>query len=223
MRKLIFIRKCLLCGCDTEGLGDICDTCKNQASIISGPVCSVCGIPLVSELETCLRCREQDFSFMRNISLFEYKGTAKDIFYQYKFAGNKIIARWYAQLLTGVIERNFSEPIVIPSPGSYMKKVRKGWDQVEQISSHLHKQCGCSVVHALKKKDGNDQKKLDLKGRRENLRNRITAHKRIGRLEGKDVLLLDDIFTTGATADECSRVLKEKGVRSIISLTIAID
>lgn len=101
--------------------------------------------------------------------------------------------------------------------------MRRGWDQVEEICRHLNVLVGNEVVNALKKKKGVAQKKLDLEERKMNLQGRIVPGRRIGRIFGKNILLIDDIFTTGATAHECASVLKSNGALRVESLTVAID
>jgi len=130
---------------------------------------------------------------------------------------------WYCSLLADIIHREFKEYMVIPSPYRYFKKIRKGWDQVDYLSSILSKKYDISVLNLLKRSSGGDQKKLDLEGRRNNLRGNISVRKRRIDCRGRKLLFFDDIFTTGATADECSAVLKEYGASEVAVLTIAID
>lgn len=222
MYKLQIIHKCYICGNKTVHNSLVCIDCRTGSPLISGSVCSVCGIPILSEESICIRCRTNEYSFDRNISLFQYKNVARDIFYQYKFKKHREIGLWYCSLLSDIIKKEFPGFIVVPSPYRYFKKIRKGWDQVEFISNHLKKRHHIPIVSLLKRSSGTDQKKLNYDGRKNNLKGNITVKKNMN-IDGKQVLFLDDIFTTGATADECARILKQKGASEVAVLTIAID
>jgi len=222
MYNFKIINECYLCGNDNSEIGNICLKCKNDSVLIDTIVCKSCGLPLVSEKYFCMRCRDLDYSFESNRSLFEYKNTAKEIFYQYKFKRHKKVACWYAEMLSQKIKKEYEDYLVVPSPYKYWKKVKKGWDQVESITNILKKKYGIRVISALQKKGTLDQKKLDLLQRKINLKGKIKFQNSI-RIIGEKILLIDDIFTTGATADECSTVLIENGAESVKILTIAID
>lgn len=93
---------------------------------------------------------------------------------------------------------------------------------MEYIAKILKREYKRDIVFALYKKKGLDQKTLDLEGRRKNLKNRIEIRRGIS-VKGKKILIIDDIFTTGATADECARILLLKEAADVVSLTLAID
>ena len=215
--------RCLLCGTTTNELGSICIQCKNNSPVIDSDICSVCGIPLSSELSTCLRCRQSDFSFDSNRSLFQYMNTAKDIFYHYKFKNNRVIGFWYASLLSSIIKLHYPDYILVPSPSRFKKKLKKGWDQVDFISSVLKHKYKIEVNRTLKRTGNKDQKALNWESRMENLKGKITMNNKSNEIINRKILFFDDIFTTGATANECCRVLKLKSPEITKVLTIAID
>ncbi|MBB6478820.1 ComF family protein [Spirochaeta isovalerica] len=110
------------------------------------------------------------------------------------------------------------------SPASAAKKRKKGWDQVEQICGVLKKTNRFKVVQVLKKKSATGQKMLSLEDRKKNLKGKIHCTLNGASLiQEKNILLIDDVFTTGATADECSSVLKKNGASRVVSLTVAVD
>jgi ComF family protein len=215
--------KCYVCGELNCEIGNICSICKSKSLLIRGTICCTCGIPLVSEIDQCLRCRQNEYSFDGNVALFEYKNTAKEIFYQYKFKKHRKIALWYAAMMREIIDRDYYDYLIVPSPYRVYKKIVKGWDQVECISEILRKQYKLPVVSLLKRSGSLDQKKLDLQGRKANLKGKITLKPHKEGLKGKKLLFIDDIFTTGATSSECASVLKKQGVQIVRVLTVAID
>ena len=218
-----YIHDCHLCGNPTGQSGDICQKCKGKSPVISGEICCICGIPLISENSVCMRCRKRNYAFERNFSIFEYKNRAREIFYHYKFAKHRDIAIWYCELINDLVAAEFHDYLIVPSPSRYYKKIRKGWDQIEYLCSILKGQYNLPVKKVLKRSGGSDQKRLDLEDRITNLKGKISVRRNFKSIKGQKILFLDDIFTTGATADECSRVLIEYGAASVTSLTIAID
>lgn len=223
MVRIQIKQKCYVCGEESIHNSGICLNCRNESSPIQDDVCSQCGIPLISENRLCLRCRTIEYHFDRNNSLFFYADMARDIFYQYKFKKHKRIAFWVCELLAEKIFRDFQGYLLVPSPYRYFKKVKKGWDQVQWICKILKNKHGIISHSCLSRRSGKDQKLLDLNGRRDNLRGSILFRKGKSSIKGDKILLLDDIFTTGATADECARILKENGASEVAVLTIAID
>ena len=223
MIRIQIKRKCYVCGKETTHYSGICLNCRNKSSPIQGDVCFKCGIPLISEKTICLRCRTIDYHFDRNDSLFFYADMARDIFFQYKFRKHKRIAFWFCELIADRIFRDFQGYLLVPSPFRYFKKIKKGWDQVQWICRILKKRHGLVSQSLLRRCSGTDQKLLDLNGRRQNLRGSIVFRKGILSIKGENVLFIDDVFTTGATADECARILKKNGASEVAVLTIAID
>ena len=222
MLKINYQNECFLCGELNINSDNICDHCKGNSSFIQTEQCSTCGQPLISEISECMRCRNSDFHFQNNRSLFEYKNTSKEIFYQYKFKKNRKIGLWYSFLLSEIIIRDFADYLIIPSPYRYLKKVRKGWDQVEYLTNILKKKYHLNVLKVLRKKGTIDQKKLNINQRKENLSGCIIFNNKY-LIKDKKILFIDDVFTTGATANECAKVLLEHKAQLVSVLTIAID
>ncbi len=222
MMNIFKIDYCILCGKATVELGSICLNCKKKCQVENQGFCTICGIPIISEKNKCLRCRSSDFSFNSGYSLFEYKNTSREIFYQYKFKKKKEIGEWYAFLIDKVITEKYPDYIIVPSPYRKRKKIKKGWDQVEFIMRILNRKYNYNINRLLRRKESLDQKQLNSIGRHENLKGKIHLRRKT-MICSNNYLFIDDIFTTGATAEECSRVLLDSGAKNIAVLTIAID
>lgn len=223
MFKIKIVRECDLCGRENTHKSNICPHCRKKLVLIEEPVCSICGIPLISEKNTCLRCRSKQFSFDRNISLFEYRSVGKELLYLYKFEKCYNISYWFAEIINKKLDMITGNFVIVPSPPGIGKKKRKGWDQVELISSILRDIYKRPVYQILVKKRGSAQKKLNLEERKKNMAGRISIKPNSYKKIPGRIILLDDIFTTGATANECARALKDGGTNEVISLTLAID
>ena len=182
----------------------------------------MCSTPLLSELQICTRCRVTEYHFKKNYSLFPYDGTVRELIYQYKFKGRKNIAAVFARFLAEAYRQRFKgETVVLAPPGTAGVKTR-GWDHVAVVGGVLRKRYNVPVVRCLKRLPGAAQKELNFSQRKENIRGKISCTGKNLPVGGA-VLLLDDVFTTGVTADECSSVLLRAGVGSVSVLTIAID
>jgi competence protein ComFC len=218
--EVTFPGRCLLCGDRLffEGGSPLCEGCREGLKPLSGPRCRVCSMPLVSEKETCIRCRETTFTFGECFSLFAFEGKVRDLIHMYKFSGRTRLAGVFAGFLAGPAATRFGDVVVVPVPP---RPERRGNDHVGRIARVLRTRHGLAVCSALEKRRGPAQKTLDFEQRRGNL---VGAFRmKAGMNVPLNVLLLDDVFTTGATLDACARVLREGGVKQVSALTIAID
>lgn len=232
---------CLLCGAPFlfESVDEapdaaaipLCRSCHRSLRPLAGRRCARCSQPLTSESALCLRCREREFSFDANWSLFPYEGPIRELIYQYKFRNNRRLGRYFALWLAREYRVRYAGLPLVPVPFRPSGKRQRGWDHIECILGHLRRTYRIPVQTLLVRDNGRQQKRLDFEGRMGNLKGRVRM--RAGSTGSpasslrfglpSSVVLLDDIFTTGATASECSRVLREAGVLKVSVLTIAID
>jgi predicted amidophosphoribosyltransferase len=176
---------------------------------------------LVSESITCMRCREADFVFESNVALFPYSGAAKELIRKFKFEGRIRLAGLFAAFAAAAVcpAREMYPVVPVPSrPG------RRSPDPVGRVAACLERRHGKTVRRLLVRTGGSEQKSLDLPRRRENLRGMIQLAPAKGSSElPPRVILLDDIFTTGATIDACARVLLDAGCLGVYAITFAIE
>jgi ComF family protein len=190
----------------------------------------VCGAPLISELSLCLHCREEEgrlteegqgrFSYDMARSLFPYRGPARELMYQYKFRGRKFLASylaWRIQECYGSLIKGFA---IVPAPAEPRNLKKRGWDPVLVLARELARINGNDVEPVLGRKRSISQKGLNREERKENLKGKIYVRKS---LKSRHVVILDDIWTTGATAQICSAVLKEFHPEQIMVLTVCRD
>jgi ComF family protein len=154
-----------------------------------------------------------------------YEGILRSLVHQFKYDGSRRLARLLAgvaraaapSLLAGVTA-------VVPVPLHPLRRLRRGFNQCEDLAHEL----GPPVWRVLRRvRHGPMQTRLPSLGRQQNAsgafacRWRWSLSSRRHRLRGQVIVLLDDVMTTGATADECSRVLVEAGASEVRVLTIA--
>ena len=223
--NLLIINRCVICGkilVKQSKLYPLCWECELKQIKNNKHVCSICGYPLISETEKCLRCRDADFNYITNRSIFIYSGNIKELIYLYKFKNRKQLSEYFAKHLAAVLIKDYSECIIIPVPGRKIVKKKKGWEHIDLIANILKRKYKLPVQKILKRKGKKAQKTLSREKRAENLQQNVSIKRNI-KLLPKNIVLIDDVFTTGTTINECAGILKSAGAKNIFSLTIAID
>ncbi len=206
----------------------LCGSCWKNMPLIRETVCFGCGLPLAMEMQQCLDCKAKDFSFTQARCAGRYEGILRELILKFKFSGFSELHFLFAALIHWQIKRHpFPEPIhlIVPVPMWPQDQYVRGYNQAELISHTLASQL--HVLHypkALSKiKISARQAELGQHERRKNVENAfaITNSEYKQALFQKNVLLIDDIFTTGSTLHECARALKKGSVQHVYVATIA--
>lgn len=224
--ELLFPGRCLLCGSSllaadrptgTAGpFTPVCRSCLDSLQPLRGRRCRRCSAPLIAARGVCTRCRRREYHFTANLSLFAYHGPVKELLYQYKFMKRYRVAPILADFLAAAYKDHFSGLPLVPVPG------RKARDHVETVCRILERKHAVPVRRLLTRRGGVPQKTLDYARRCRNIRGSI-AYTGGGAAPAAEIVLLDDVFTSGATASECARVLRGQGIKSVRVLTFALD
>lgn len=223
--ELLFPGRCLSCGrwlllSDSAGL-PVCGECRRSLAVLAGERCGTCSAPLAGERDTCTRCRAAGFAFEKNLSVFAYAGRVRDLVIAFKIAGRTRLAGFFADHLARLARDAFPGRALVPAPA---RPGRREPDGVERIARVLERRPGHEIRRCLLRTGGVEQKSLDPAARRENLRGRIVVRPGFSRADlPPHPVVLDDVFTTGATADACARALLSAGCLSVSVLTLAID
>jgi len=168
-----------------------------------------------------MRCRGADFVFESNIAIFPYARQAKELIRKLKFEGRIRLAGLFADMAAAAFPPEWEAYPIAPVPS---RPGHKTPDPADRVAACLEKRYGKTVRRLLVRTGGLQQKSLDLPRRRENLRGMIqmAPDRSLSGLPPQ-VILLDDIFTTGATIDACARVLRDAGCQRVFSVTLAIE
>ena len=218
-------QRCLLCSLALPGIATngapLCDICADRLCPLRAPTCERCGVSLLSENRVCLRCRERELAFERNVAIFEYSGTVVDLIHAYKFNGSRLLGRSFGQWLYQAWYHWWPTVPIVPVPANPRARARRGWDQTLDLLANMRHYGRIPAQNLLHRRRSQAQKQLNRAQRLLNLRDTLSVRR--GARPAPEVVLLDDVFTTGATLHECARVLMQHGTERVFGLTLAID
>ncbi|MCL5884738.1 MAG: ComF family protein [Deltaproteobacteria bacterium] len=169
---------------------------------------------------------EKPYAFA--LSLYAYEGPVREGIRAAKYAGRSGAAAPFAEALAEAIRGPWSgwfpdgrRPTIVPVPLRPRKYLRRGYNLPSLVGAALAKRTGWPFAPALLRRTGGDrpQAGLPLRDRRENVREAFSAAPGAGM--PREILLLDDVLTSGATAESCARALKTAGAEHIVVLTVA--
>ncbi len=210
----------------------ICAACLVNLQRLDGPICSACGIPVTSgaaSVDLCVRCARNPPSFGKARALFCYRTSADtqpdvlgSIIRRHKYGPNQALGAVLAELLDDRLPVDASYHVVIPVPLHRRRLLSRGFNQAALLASAVTRKLGSrlDVATLIRVIATPPQTAQDLDSRRRNVHNAFVVRypERIAR---RNVLLVDDVLTTGATANECARVLRAAGAAGVDVLTIA--
>jgi ComF family protein len=237
---VLFPADCRVCGDPLAALSrvPVCDVCWNNLPEQFGPLCSRCGESLsISDFGQggepyCRPCRLASPDFERTVAHGLYTGTMRSLLHLLKYDGLEPVAVKLGVLLAAQVAAIADLPakmVVVPVPLFEGKRRERGFNQSELLAratcDALRRlrpawQGELAVGTLVRQRATDSQAGLTMLERRRNLRGAFSVPKP-EKLHGRDVLLIDDIYTTGATARACSLALKKGGAASVWVATVA--
>jgi len=172
--------------------------------------------------ELCNDCRTIRHYFDKAYSAVEYRDEVKKALIRYKFFGKKQLIDTFVELMLYKVEKLKNIDLVVGVPLHQKRFKERGFNQSENLAKLLAERLGYLFDNKILAKVKETQNQSEL-SRIRRLKNLKLAFKIIDKtkVKGKDILLVDDIYTTGATVSECSKVLKQAGASHVYVLTIA--
>ncbi len=217
--SLLFPDRCMYCGeIIIDSKVPICDECIKNMPVFKEKCCNICG----RETAQCF-CKIGDFAFDRNISVMRYDGVAKTIIRRMKFGKKPQLISFLANEMALKIKKEYKDKafdFVTFVPMHPIKQMRRGFNQSYELAKIIAYKLDIPLYPTLKKKfKFKSQKNLKRKDRFKNIRG---TFKSINKYTGKNILIIDDIMTTGATLSECALTLKRSGALHVFTATFAI-
>ena len=221
-----FPNRCPLCDNVISYGNELCSDCEKKVPYIKEPVCKKCGKQIENERqEFCGDCGRKKHHYIQGKAVFSYEKEMKLSMYRFKYSNRREYAKFFAK---NAAERyadwiNFREiEAIIPVPLYSGKRRRRGYNQAEVFAKCLAVQTGIPVVNKIIKRVRNTtpQKELNDRQRKDNLKGAFQVITNI--VKYNKILLVDDIYTTGATVDAAAEALKNAGVAEVYVLCICI-
>lgn len=211
---------CIVCNASIKS-GYLCDRCKASLEIINGKRCRICGKPL-KEGEICSDCLKTPHYFKQNVSPFEYEGIVKELIAKFKYFNERHLASFFADYMADAVKNmGWNIEVIVPVPLHRIRLDERGYNQSELLARELSYRLNIFMSKALRRvKNTTTQTALHREERMENVKGAFKVTYK-DTIEGKNVLLVDDVLTTGATLDECAKALKENGAKEVYVVTIA--
>jgi competence protein ComFC len=216
---IFFPQWCIGCGKEGEF---ICDSCRRSLPRIMPPLCPRCGRPQTSGI-LCSSCVSWQAKINGIRSPFRFDGVIRQAIHQLKYRNLRTLAQPLAGLLQDYLATNpLSGEVLVPVPLHQKRLRERGYNQSRQLARELGKLISLPVVDdcLIRHRLASPQTRaVTVEERRRNVADAFSC--RDGRLKGKQVLLVDDVSTSGATLDAGATVLKAAGAASVWGLVVA--
>ena len=218
---LIFPKTCGYCEKITLNNGYICNECREKYIYEFQNKCKLCGKTTYNIYDICNECigKRIYYSSLRYVTFYE--DIMKQRITEYKFFEKKYLSHFFAEIILNNVEK-FEADLLIPVPIGKKRKLERGYNQSDLIAKELAQKWDIKFEpNVLKKvKETPKQSKLTARERQKNIKNAFEVID-LDRVKGKKVILFDDIFTTGATVNEISRLLIKCGANAVNIIVIA--
>lgn len=211
---VVFPERCAICSAPG---GVLCAPCRHALIRLAPPVCERCGSPSSWPVRRCAECSGRRLAFARARSAIVYDARARSLVREWKERGRRELAHEAALLVADVIPAPEVEAIV-PVPGDPERAWKRGDVAPSALARALAELWSAPAVFLLKRTHSRPrQRGLTLAERRRNVRSSVLATAPAPRT----VCLVDDVYTSGATADACAAALRRSGARRIEVVTFA--
>ncbi|MEI8108710.1 MAG: ComF family protein [Verrucomicrobiota bacterium] len=228
LASLLYPPHCAQCSTDTPIGHHLCPLCLSQAETIVDPFCQRCSEPFhgaITSAFTCSNCADRTLHFSAAITRYRSQGIVRNLIHRFKYDGHFYLRHPLADWLLHSLDdpRILAIPIdaFIPVPLHPTRFRERQFNQAEVLASLLAKHTAIPILHALSRtRYTSTQTRLDRLQRMENLRNAFRLVQSTP-VHNRHLVLVDDVFTTGSTVNECARVLTIAGAASVRVVTIA--
>ena len=210
--------RCVFCGSE-DCKYNICDECFASLPFIKSPTCIRCGGRVLPEEIICQDCAQVKHLVDVNYSILDYDDFVKSKIISFKQNKKRKIGVAFAHIVKEYYDAlHLDIDVIVPVPIHTNRLKERGFNQSEILASKLGEKVNTHILERIK--DTPHQTGLSRKNRRENLDRSFSVVDK-SKVKGKNILLVDDIYTTGSTLDECASTLYKCGAKSVQSLCLA--
>lgn len=230
---IVFPPRCALC--DTvlpPGGGYICDECTDKLSFVKEPRCFKCGKTIAAfEEEYCMDCSRRKRSYIKGYPVFNYVPPISESIMALKYGRRQEYSKFFGRIIADKYGEEFIRigiDALVSVPVFKKKYATRGYNQAELIALEIERRTGIMNMHdfLVRVEETPPQKELTDEEREKNMIRAFSIGK--GFASGKSenvpsrILLVDDIYTSGATIEACTRVLLAAGVKEVYYTSVAI-
>lgn len=212
----------------THAEGYVCSDCGRYVRVIQEPFCARCGLPFEGDMRTrfeCSNCRELNLHFDSARSAVLARGLVLDVIHRYKYQR----AIWFEPFLGDLLIRRAApalDPsewdVIIPVPLHPVREREREFNQAQRLARRLSRATGIPVnTRCLRRIRATRTQTLLKRAERANNMRKAFSSKPAVPLRGVSCVLVDDVFTTGATTSACAHTLKAAGARKVCVWTVA--
>jgi ComF family protein len=227
--NLIFPSRCIGCKKREENL--LCEDCIRKIDFLTPPYCKICGKKakgIVLENSICGECRTVNNYFEYARAAGEYRDLLKKAIHFFKYRKKDRLKIPLGKILVEYlkncdIKEYFYEcDLIIPVPLHPKRLKERSFNQAQLLAEILGEELKIPVIsdNLIRVKETSSQINLNKKEREENVRGAFSLKEKEN-IKGKNILLIDDVYTTGSTVRECAKILKKFGAKKINVLTLA--
>ncbi len=227
LQSFIYPYACLECQTYLDGLSGLCSCCAKKLNYILDNYCCHCGIPFdldIGNTLNCAECFKKPPQYTQARSLFHYQEGIKNLILKLKYADAHYVVPFLARQMTLYMQKhNINPDYMIPVPSHYRTLWQRQYNPVAILSNEMSRINKIPVLmRGLKRIKYNSQKGATKIQREINLKNAFVCPDFINPIiKDKNMLLIDDVMTTGATLKSCTKALLKAGVKSVKILTLA--
>ena len=200
----------------------LCSDCEDSLQFLTG-ICEICGSP--ENPSACPVCNSNEFVFDKARSIFFFNATVQNLIHELKYNEMKRIAKYleeYVSKYLSIFQPFENIDIIAPVPLHKVKKRARGFNQAEFLSKEISRHMNWVHISnlVLRNRFTDTQTKLDRKQRQENVSDAFIINTKF-EIKDKNILIVDDVFTTGSTVNSICKLLKKNHADRIYVLTIA--
>lgn len=208
--------RCAGCGLIVDEVHSFCPDCWTKVEFLGESGCSTCGMPLeATEAEECGACTAKAPRIHRTRSAVAYDDLSRSIAIRLKYGRKVALARTMARYMAPLVRRE-EDAILVPVPLHRIRLWQRGFNQSALVACELAKATGLRIdPHLLRRvKRTPALKGMNLNQRRNVVAGAFAVHKS-AELDGRTVVLVDDVLTTGSTANACAKALQKAGAKRV--------
>ena len=213
---LLYPQRCVLC----ERYGAfLCDTCRDSLPHADGWRCDACWLPLRGP--ECEACAEHPTALRQLRSVYRYEGGVRTLVHAFKFRGQSSLGKTLAaEMSRCYAEQGLDADVIVPVPLTTARRRSRGYNQALLLAREIARETGVPVAEALRRSGRStpQAQTATAEQRRQNVTGAFETA-RPAEVEGRRVLLIDDVATTGATLSACAGELLAAGAAEVSGLT----